>query len=1834
MLSAGQYTALLSLANCPGATGGTGDRGTTGSTGSTGDKGATGSTGDKGATGTTGPGSEVSSAFSVRALALSPWFEWSVSGTNDWSTDGVVVNAPGLTALVGNVTEIRGLIFNGTVWVCSVFVPTASATNYPQFLYSSNGKSWTASESRPFPKGATGGSDGIGAYNIAWNEQMLVATGTSIETSGVSIAYSVNNGVTWEAVPGSRANIIRVGRGIAWNGKAWLLTGTPTASLTTSSIAYSLNGVSWTPVAGTTTYTGAAGYSVATDGKRWVVGGTNIRPAYTDDLTGITGWANSTWSIGDTSNLRITNIGWNGKQWLLTADNGIASGPVIATSESQSDSGGFINATNWTTRLTQRAIGGTMVLQSLTWNSLGWIVTGISTDNNEKLLYSIDNGINWIYINTARQSRSITSRTNVGSFYDVIPYINVRDFGAIGDGTLSDDVAINNAIAYAEKYPNGARVIVPAGTYRYGPSLTVNNNIEFVQETGAKLTNSSGFPTEVTSNLASIRSRIIKNDDETNALSSYNGVVMNGTYATGGGLGNDATRSVANMFDIKSDRREIGTPIDIKINSGIVSSNAFAVSNSDGTAAPSLKVGNAIIFNATSGSIVGGTTYYIAAIGAAAGVNLGIRISTNQSTLAVFTVTSVEPNIAGISYDSTGVFGSTLTGRTILNTAQVPIGGRVGVEGRVEQTRATSISNLNKNYIGVSGISTTSSGDTGTNLVAEARGNYFGGRFGASLTGTAANVERVVGAQFDTTVAGATTTSKYIFGASSVSSFAGALNAATKAAAYQIGAVGGTTGWLHGILFSNANGANPLPATGTILGSDLTATSTITDGINLSGFEMTGNVLASPRLQIKDAQGGRPTVTSTGTSDIAVNAPTNKAVKLTVAGNERVSVASDSTTIYGNLYADTIQSAASGDAKLELKSSGNQPVEISSTGTGSIRLVGNTEVAGTLSVSITGNEKLKLGYSVANRTGFGNLGGGVANTAYVSGNLNSNGDITTSGNITTGTLSVNTTGNEKLKLGFNEVNRAGFANIGDGAANTAYVSGNLNSDGNITAGSFSGPITGAVTGNVTGTLNGDVNKTAASALSLSSASGQTITLNPSGVLLATLNGGTNALVIAKDKSIRSATDGDLFLDAAPDRYVAMRAATTNIYANVSNSVISNRGENRLVTSETDLDIGLLNRGPRVYSSTGSGVQIYNNATLTTSITSAAVVGSNVVYTLSAAVTTPALGNDAILLLNVTGFTGGGANYNFGAGIYRAATYLNEGGVFRFSIASSRFSPVPSGASGSGGIARYFNSALALTVNTNGLTMEPASAVTVLNATTANGSTNITANTLSLGTNGTTASIGIASGSGATNAGIQITPNGTGTVTLNGNTVIPAANSLAIGTNQTTLNSSTLTLGSSSLTSIIQSDQSIANSNLNITSKGTGQLILRSGGAFNLETYAGDENPVVRIIGNSGKRMYLKGNNSDVSLVAPFERTFVSVNNNDIALTVDNLERQKIEVGLMRSGFTQENGPRVLFNSSGTRLYDNTTGSVNVTGVPTGDSIVYTTGTTISDGTYGFPSLTVTSGTNAFRNYGFSAITRGVVSGGNTVTIANTGFPIGATLTTSGASTQTIGNCTISQGSTTLTLPASATINAGTLAARTFTLTVPASNTIASVNAGVSFTLASGTSVSPTVDAVTGTTITGASVTLSIGTVAGCTLVAGSGVIYTANTAGILAGTTTTSASAQPYTVSVTGQSVSAGTGTSISSFFTTAPTSSPAGLSVAFSTVAAGTLNRYNATSERVKVDTTNGVSLFPITSAGSAPTLDTNGQLTFSIVSNTSLRVSLRGTDGTVRSTTLALAP
>ena len=118
------------------------------------------------------------------------------------------------------------------------------------------------------------------------------------------------------------------------------------------------------------------------------------------------------------------------------------------------------------------------------------------------------------------------------------------------------------------------------------------------------------------------------------------------------------------------------------------------------------------------------------------------------------------------------------------------------------------------------------------------------------------------------------------------------------------------------------------------------------------------------------------------------------------------------------------------------------------TGTGDIALSGNTQ--------ISSGKKLTLGSALVmgatgggSRVAFENTTAG-SSTAFVSGDLNSTGSITTTGTVTASTLEVGSAA-QRLKLGTTTTIRTGFGNnqSGSGNPNTAFVTGTLDSDGAI-----------------------------------------------------------------------------------------------------------------------------------------------------------------------------------------------------------------------------------------------------------------------------------------------------------------------------------------------------------------------------------------------------------------------------------------------------------------------------------------------------------------------------------------------------------------------------------------------------------------------------------------------------------------------------------------------------------------------------------------------------------------------------------------------------------------
>jgi hypothetical protein len=70
--------------------------------------------------------------------------------------------------------------------------------------------------------------------------------------------------------------------------------------------------------------------------------------------------------------------------------------------------------------------------------------------------------------------------------------LNVRDFGALGNGTANDTAAIDRAITAANANPEGGVVRFPAGTYRSPNSIHMKSNVTLQLDAGATIMGASG----------------------------------------------------------------------------------------------------------------------------------------------------------------------------------------------------------------------------------------------------------------------------------------------------------------------------------------------------------------------------------------------------------------------------------------------------------------------------------------------------------------------------------------------------------------------------------------------------------------------------------------------------------------------------------------------------------------------------------------------------------------------------------------------------------------------------------------------------------------------------------------------------------------------------------------------------------------------------------------------------------------------------------------------------------------------------------------------------------------------------------------------------------------------------------------------------------------------------------------------------------------------------------------------------------------------------------------------------------------------------------------------
>ncbi|MGL4297105.1 MAG: hypothetical protein ACRCTG_15440 [Aestuariivirga sp.] len=205
-----------------------------------------------------------------------------------------------------------------------------------------------------------------------------------------------------------------------------------------------------------------------------------------------------------------------------------------------------------------------------------------------------------------------------------------------------------------------------------------------------------------------------------------------------------------------------------------------------------------------------------------------------------------------------------------LVTSSLASGGREGLSTTLEMRSATAAGNLQRHYTSLQSKTYAYVGDGGTGLgVATARGAYFGSAAALYLgdpysVAAATNIFDGVGAEFNTFVK-ASTTVRYLSG------FAIALNNAARGSEVDafmrftgmstVGLYAGHIGTDYGLLFTNVSGADPTYSGSILLGSKFfnlgtgavdTTLRNITHGIDLSGFNVTGNLLRGRTARLSD----------------------------------------------------------------------------------------------------------------------------------------------------------------------------------------------------------------------------------------------------------------------------------------------------------------------------------------------------------------------------------------------------------------------------------------------------------------------------------------------------------------------------------------------------------------------------------------------------------------------------------------------------------------------------------------------------------------------------------------------------------------------------------------------------------------------------------------------------------------------------------------------------------------------------------------------------------------------------------------------------------------------
>ena len=107
--------------------------------------------------------------------------------------------------------------------------------------------------------------------------------------------------------------------------------------------------------------------------------------------------------------------------------------------------------------ITIRDKNGSLVLTTPNASSTSILQTNLASSSGSSLVGFIQGGTGAVATTMQTKARRI---------------IDVKDFGAVGDGVTDDSAAIQNAINYAATFPRGADVVYPPGGYYVSTTLT------------------------------------------------------------------------------------------------------------------------------------------------------------------------------------------------------------------------------------------------------------------------------------------------------------------------------------------------------------------------------------------------------------------------------------------------------------------------------------------------------------------------------------------------------------------------------------------------------------------------------------------------------------------------------------------------------------------------------------------------------------------------------------------------------------------------------------------------------------------------------------------------------------------------------------------------------------------------------------------------------------------------------------------------------------------------------------------------------------------------------------------------------------------------------------------------------------------------------------------------------------------------------------------------------------------------------------------------------------------------------------------------------------------